>query len=195
MPHRYRAGIYVPYRIQRGLRLQGSLHACAHVHVCAHLRTPLAWPKASVSVSSPAQPSWERIQVPYAKKSLYPYNKAILIRPQKWAGHLWWHLSLCLEAEVQQQALGAQAAIRPGAQVVVQQLWRPPPRTAVLFGSLPAGTRLSKVLVQMSAYPALLQAGQLSGCQGLGGHWQTSLIQSSQDGLLPQDAHAGGQGQ
>lgn len=55
----------------------------------------------------------------------------------------------------------------------------------MLFGSLPAGTRLTKVLVQMSAYPVLLQAGQLSGCQGLGGHWQTSLIQSSQDGLLP----------
>lgn len=57
MPHRYRAGIYVPHRYNAGLRLQGvTARMCTHVHVCAHLRTPLAWPKASVSVSSPAQP-------------------------------------------------------------------------------------------------------------------------------------------
>ena len=60
---------------------------------------------------------------------------------QKWPGHLW-DLFICLEAEVHQQALGARAAIQPVAQVMVQQSWRSPPRTAVLFGSLPAGTRL-----------------------------------------------------
>lgn len=177
MPHRFRA-------VQCRSRVTGG--HCTHVHTHACLCSLEDTPHLAQSFCvclRPSSASWERIQVPCAKKSLYPYNRAILILHRSGQGTCGTCSSA--EAEVHQQALGAQAAIQPGAQVMVQQLWQPPPRTAVLFGSLPAGTRLSKVPVQMSAYPALLQGGRLSGCQGLGGHWQTSLIQSSQDGLLP----------
>lgn len=140
---------------------------CTHVHVCACSEdTPRLAQSFCVSVSSPAQLPG-RIQVPYAKKSLHLYNKAIPHTSQKWAGHLWCTCSSAWQ-RFNSRPWGSGWS-GSGAQVVVQQLWRPPPRTAVLFGSLPAGTRLSKVLVQMSAYPGPAPgraAVRLSGAWG-----------------------------
>lgn len=136
---------------------------CMHGHTCAHLCSLEDTPRLAQSFCvclRPSSASWERIQVLCAKKSLYPYNKAILIRHRSGQGTC----GTCSSAWKQR------FASRPWA-------WSPghgPAAVAVTPKDSSALCVLAsrnqvKVPVQIAACPALLQAGQLSGGQGLGG--------------------------
>lgn len=166
-----------------GLRLQG-VTACmrTHVHICAHLRTPLAWPKASVSVSGPAQPPGKGSRFCVPRSHFTPTT-----RPSSYVTEVGRApvglvpLPGSRGSPAGPGRLGCPPAWSPGrgpAAVAVT-----PKDSSALW--VLAGRNEVKVPVRIAAYPALLQAGQLSGGQGLGGHWQPSLIHSSQDGPLP----------
>lgn len=52
---------------------------------------------------------------------------------RRWAGHLW-DLSIFPEAEVTRRSWGLRLPSSPGAQVMVQQSWRPPPEDSKAVG-------------------------------------------------------------
>lgn len=61
------------------------MHAHTRAHLCSLEDTPRLAQSFCVCLR-PSSASWERIQVLCAKKSLYPYNKAILIRHRSGQG-------------------------------------------------------------------------------------------------------------
>lgn len=135
-----------------------------HAHTCAHLCSLEDTPRLAQSFCvcpRPSSASWERIQVLCAKKALYPYTKAILTRHRSGQGTC----GTCPSAW-QQRFASRPWAWSPGCGPAA--VAATPKDSSALW--VLASRNQVKVPVRIAFYPALLQAGRLSGGQGLGGH-------------------------